>query len=343
MRTKSFALIGGLVVAALLAVASPAGASTTTAYQWASNPKVTTPTALTGIPGTIAQVATSNTSVYVLTTDGSVYSWGGNIDGELGDGNKHNVTGDAVKVQFPAGVVITSLPNPMPFDTGMAIDSNGNVWGWGANHGNELCTHSEQNQVLPWELTAVSGVQFATGAGGHALYETSSGLEACGLNTYGELGNGTTTNSVSPVSVPLTGVVALTSSWQGSGALLANGDYYDWGWNDSGQLGNGNTTNQSSPVLVMSGVTQAYQGGSIASNGQTDVLVGSTAYEWGNNVGTTPVVQPGSWTDVASGGGTFFLIDGSGELYSQSPGGAIKPLAPGFTYVSGTAFVDAGF
>ena len=51
-------------------------------------------------------------------------------NGELGNGSTPLYVRTAVQVEFPAGVTITSLPNPMPFDGGLAIDSRGNVWGW---------------------------------------------------------------------------------------------------------------------------------------------------------------------------------------------------------------------
>jgi hypothetical protein len=47
-----------------------------------------------------------------------------------------------VKVEFPAGVRITSLANPMPFDAGIAIDSTGHAWGWGLNGADDLCLSS---------------------------------------------------------------------------------------------------------------------------------------------------------------------------------------------------------
>ena len=61
----------------------------------------------------------------------------------------------------------------------------------------------------------------------------------------GELGNGSTASSPTPtpvIGLPRTArVTALTSSWEGSGALLATGAYYDWGYNPAGQLGYGTT------------------------------------------------------------------------------------------------------
>ena len=61
-----------------------------------------------------------------------MYGWGVNSYGELGDGQLTPYETKAFKVDFPAGVTITSLANPMPFDGGLAIDSTGHAWGLGS-------------------------------------------------------------------------------------------------------------------------------------------------------------------------------------------------------------------
>ena len=97
------------------------------------------PTAIAGITGKVVQIATSNSDGYALTSTGAVYGWGVNSYGELGDGQLTPYETKAVKVDFPAGVTITSLANPMPFDAGLAIDSTGHAWGWGLNGDGDLC------------------------------------------------------------------------------------------------------------------------------------------------------------------------------------------------------------
>ena len=130
----------------------------------------------------------------------------------------------------------------------------------------------------------------ATGARTHALFDSHGTVYACGSGDAGELGNGSTASVSTPT--PVVGlpngvrVTALTSSWEGSGALLRNGDYYNWGYNAAGQLGNSSTTNSAVPVKVElpNPVTQVFQGGSGAKNGQTIAILRNRAvWTWGNN------------------------------------------------------------
>ena len=74
---------------------------------------------------------------------------------------------------------------------------------------------------------------------------------AWGLNLYGELGNGTTTNSSTPVPVSgLTGVTAIAAGFYHSLAVKSDSTVWAWGLNQNGQLGNGTTTSSSIPVPV---------------------------------------------------------------------------------------------
>lgn len=80
-------------------------------------------------------------------------------------------------------------------------------------------------------------------------------LVAWGFNTYGELGNGNTTDSNVPITVTASGVLAgktvvATSASGPSLALCSDGTVAAWGMNNNGQLGNGTTTDSSVPVMV---------------------------------------------------------------------------------------------
>lgn len=299
------------------------------------------PTAVAGVTGRVVQIATSNSDGYALTSAGQVYGWGVNSDGELGDGRPTPYETRAVKVDFPAGVKITSLANPMPFDAAIAIDSTGRAWAWGLNGAGDLCLpdliYTRPKQV------PLSAVSLATGARTHSLFDSHGSLYACGSGDAGELGNDSTASSPTPTKV--TGlpsdekITALTSSWEGSGALLAGGAYYDWGYNTAGQLGDGGTTNSAVPVRVElpSPVSQVFQGGSGPNNGQSiAILENRTVWAWGDNdrgqLGTgtrsnalTPVMMhvPSGVTfvKVSSGGYATYAIDKSGGLWAWGDNG----------------------
>src|SRR6202044_3128610 len=130
-----------------------------------------TPTQVT-IPdrSSITQIATSNSTDYALLSDGTLWAWGQGDKGELGDGGRANSFSTAVQVRFPPGVQIASLPTDvMPFDTAMAVDTNGNAWGWGLNERGELCLGNDALQPVPVELP-LPNVTALAGAWNHAVY-----------------------------------------------------------------------------------------------------------------------------------------------------------------------------
>lgn len=316
----------------------------TTAYRWGvpgSAGKVaqlerTTPTAVTGIKGKIVQLATSNSDSYALTSAGAVWAWGVDNKGQFGDGTTSPYSTQAVQVSFPAGVTIAALANPMPFDGALAIDSRGHAWGWGNNDSGDLCLPGRA-YLLPQQMP-LTGVRLATGARAHSLFYAGGKVYACGSGTDGALGDGSTVSSTAPAAV--TGlpeglrVTALTSSWNGSGALLTDGAYYDWGYNRAGQLGDASTANSDTPVRVVlpAPVRQVFQGGSNARNGQTiAILANGSVWSWGANsdgqlgdsstasseVPVRVAVPAGvRFATVSSGGGTSYATDSTGRLWS---------------------------
>lgn len=294
------------------------------------------PTAISGIKGTVTQIATSNSNTYALTSTGTLWAWGVGSNGELGNGRTPLYTRTAVKVLVPKGVTITSLPNPMPFDGGLAIDSHGDAWGWGLNASHDLCLPSGTVVSKPKKIP-LSHVTLGTGARTHSLFDANGAVVACGSGDFGELGNGSTASSSAPtpvIGLPEGKVKTLTSSWGGSGALMADGSYYDWGYNQAGQLGNGTTSDSAVPVSVAlpAAVDQVFQGGSGAKNGQTiAILAGDSLWLWGDGThgqlgdgtaddATTPIritLPEGALpAAVASGGYASYAIDHSGRLWA---------------------------
>lgn len=296
-----------------------------------------TPVAVT-LPGAVVQIGTSNSDEYALLADGSVYGWGMNTQGQLGNGTDVNSFEGPVRVHFPAGVKIAFLAtDAMPYDSALAVDTTGHAWAWGDNSGGEFCLGNQKDYFTPVELP-FSDVTLLAGADAHALYEASGTAYSCGDNVNGDLGDGKMAASFTPVKIVGLGksrVTALVSAFDNSGALLANGDYYDWGYNADGQLGDGQAGKPSDiPVRVQlpGPVTQVAQGGSIWHNGQTLALVqGGTLYGWGADWSyqlaqgkrgrqpvPVPIILPQGvrFTMLATGSGTCYGVTPSGNVYA---------------------------
>lgn len=296
------------------------------------------------LPGPVVQVATSNSTIYALLSSGQVYAWGLGGDGQLGDGRTANALASPVRVRFPAGVAIADLPtDDMPYNTGLAVDTTGHAWGWGLNGNGELCLNDKTRYLTPVELP-VTDVVAVAGAGDHALYDEDGTLFACGKNTDGDLGTGSTEPSLVPAPVdglPAGEVKAVVAAFNSSGALLDNGTYLDWGYDNEGQLGDGTVGVDSSvPVAVSlpAGVVQVAQGGSYFDNGQTLVLLSDgTVMGWGDNelhqldpggpsVEPSPVlVTPPAgvtYEQVAAGADTSYAVSTTGSVYAWGGGAA---------------------
>ena len=290
------------------------------------------------LPGPVAEVGTSNSTDYALLTDGSVYAWGGGLQGQLGDGDRQNSFSAAVQVLFPPGVQIAWLPtDAMPFNTAFAVDTQGNVWGWGYNRNGELCLGNHRVFSTPVELP-FTNVTALAGGGAHATYDAGGTLYSCGNGRDGELGDGSEQSSNVPVQVQgLDGqqVISLVAAYANAGALLASGAYFDWGLDADGQLGNG-TIGQSSDVPVgvplPAPAAQVAQGGSLPGNGQTlAMLADGSLYGWGDDqfyqlgngskgLFPSPVAfsaPPGvTYTTLATSGNTSYAVSADGTVYA---------------------------
>jgi alpha-tubulin suppressor-like RCC1 family protein len=228
----------------------------------------------------------------------------------------------------------------MPFDTGLAVDTSGNAWGWGLNKRGELCLGNRKPHLTPVQLP-LAQVTALAGAQGHAVYDAGGTVVSCGNNTDGVLGDGSTSSSNVPVQVSgLQGqsVTGLVSSWLNAGALLADGEYLDWGFDAQGQLGNGTVERPSAvPVPVnlpdSAPVTQVAEGGSTSGNGQTLVMLSDgSLFAWGSDTdaqlgdGQEGGRQPSperihapagvTYAVLASGGATSYAVTTAGSVYA---------------------------
>ncbi|MCL5770489.1 MAG: IPT/TIG domain-containing protein, partial [Planctomycetes bacterium] len=206
---------------------------------------------------TVTAVAGNTHSGYALESNGTIWAWGQNSYGELGDNSTANST-TPVQVQFPSGTTITAIAAGTAYGTftAYALDSTGNVWAWGHNPDGQLGNGTTTDSHVPVKVSLPSGVTAAAIAGGYESgYALSSGgvIYAWGYNGQGELGNGSTTNSSTPVLVSsLTGISVIASAGETAYAVKSDGTVWAWGSGATGALGDGGTSNAATPVQVSS-------------------------------------------------------------------------------------------
>lgn len=204
-----------------------------------------------------------------LKSDGTIHCWGRNSDGQLGDGTS---TQKNVATLVSGGITTFATLDAGAYHT-CATLTDGTARCWGQNTFGQLGNGNNTGQLAPVGvlLSAADRAKAIDVGDYHSCALIYNGTVRCwGANTTGQLGNNTTTNANSPVTVLTTGALTMTNvsaiaaggafvggAVEGTScAVLANGTMRCWGYNGSGQLGNGNTTNQVIAVVV-SGVSSA--------------------------------------------------------------------------------------
>jgi alpha-tubulin suppressor-like RCC1 family protein len=189
-----------------------------------------------------------------LLNTGAVKCWGQNSNGQLGDGSTTQRYSPVDVSGLTSGVAAIESG----YYHACALLNSGAVKCWGNNGSGQIGDGTNANRYTPVDVSGLSSGVIAISAGFyHTCALLSTGAVKCwGLNTYGELGDGTTTTSSTPVNVSTlsSGVSAISAGGYQTCALLTTGGVKCWGFNSSGQLGDGTITNSSTPVNV-SGLT----------------------------------------------------------------------------------------
>jgi len=192
-------------------------------------------------------LAAGGTHSLALRADGTVWAWGWNDQGQLGDGtdtDRHT----PVRVRGLTDVVAVAAGRAHS----LALRADGTVWAWGSNEDGELGDGTDTDRHTPVKVPGLSDVVAVAARDWHSLALRADGtVWAWGNNRFGQLGDGTDTDRHTPVKVPgLTDVVAVAAGEYHSLALRADGTVWAWGRNGYGQLGDGTTTHRHTPVKV---------------------------------------------------------------------------------------------
>jgi alpha-tubulin suppressor-like RCC1 family protein len=190
----------------------------------------------------IAAVSSGLGFLVALKRDGTVWGYGNNSVGQLGNGGTQNVsiTSPVSPIGLPP---IASIAAGIDFV--IAVGADGSVWSWGGGGKGQLGNAATTDSPLPQKLTSMNGVSFVVTSAGsrHCLALKSDGtVWAWGANGSGQLGTGSISTS-SAVPIQVTGLSNVTSLAAGSFHSLAVGDHvWAWGDNTFGQLGIGSTS-----------------------------------------------------------------------------------------------------
>ncbi len=217
-----------------------------------------------------------------VTTDGGVKCWGYNSIGQLGDGTNTTriIPIDVLGLSSDVMAITVGLSHTCALTTG------GGVKCWGSNSKGQLGDGSTTSSFTPVNVSGLSSGVMAIAAGGShtCALTTGGGVKCWGNNEFGQLGDGTTIKSSTPVDVNgLTNVVvAITAGDSHTCALTTGGGVKCWGNNVDGRLGDGTTTNRYTPVDV-SGLSSGVSNIAAGSYHTCGLTSGGGMKCWGNN------------------------------------------------------------
>jgi len=330
------------------------------------------------LPGTWTRISSGAYGSGGLKSDGTLWSWGSNEKGVLGQNQPQD------KISSPVQVPGTTWSNIVfgEYCTG-AVKSDGTLWMWGANFKGMLGL----NQELPWPSGGVSSPtqvpgttwstdikHLSTGYNRTGAIKTDGTLWMWGQNQKGALGIPSYANDASVSSPVQVGSDTTWSKICGAGtvapmAIKTDGTLWGWGNNNKGPLGLNDRTNRSSPTQVGTDTTWS-QIDSVALEAYVATKTDGTLWTWGtneageigNNTGSPSInysspVQIGSgtnWSNVqgylrniiaVQNDGTAFVWGegGSGRLGINNRTNYSSPVQlPGTWSLNGVTSADAG-
>ncbi len=258
-----------------------------------------------------------------LEADGTVWAWGKNTNGQLGDGTTTNHTVPAPVTGLSGMKAIAARGN-----FSLALKEDGTVWAWGTNGSGHLGDGTTTQRTTPVRVVNLTDIVVITAGSAYSLAIKRDGtVWAWGSNDRGQVGDGTTTNRTTAVQVTGVGnAVAIAAGWHHSLAVLADGTVRGWGDNTYGQLGDGTTTQRKTAVVVpaLTNIIAVGAGGEWSNALKSDgTALGWGRNDWGNvGDGTTT----NRLTPVAVVGLKDLLALAAGNIHSLAvqPSGAMR-------------------
>src|SRR5471032_2976079 len=243
--------------------------------------QVTAPTTGSTTVSPWTMIAAGEYHTVALRADGTLWAWGNNQNGQLGDGTQTNRS-VPTKIGTGTGWLYVAAGKSHT----IAIDKGGLLWAWGRNFNGQLGDNTTADKLVPTKIGVATNWSSAAAGATHTLARRADGtLWAWGGNANGQLGNGGLTDLHVPTQIGTSTWVAVAAGTLHSAAIRADGALFAWGSNGNGQVGNGltTTTNVTAPLQISKttpsnwiviGAGDAYTVG---------VRVDGTLWAWGSN------------------------------------------------------------
>jgi alpha-tubulin suppressor-like RCC1 family protein len=302
----------------------------------------TVPAVVPNLAGMV-QVSMGYGHALALDSAGTVWSWGSNPYGELGNG-----TTSSALASNPTPVPVPGLAGVIQISAGanysLALKSDGTAWAWGRNNAGQLGDRTTVNRNRPERVPGLSGITRVS-AGLRTSYAIGTGgtLLAWGDNSKGLLGNGTATGfATAPAAVPgLTGATAVSSGAEETLAVIGTArTVWAWGTNFFGEAGDGTATPHYAPQQTsVTGVAKIASGwyfSLAATSGGQLVVWGTDVYgqlgygDSGEILTPTAVIVLAGVTQIAAGADDTLVIASPAprvpSVISLDPAGASSVL-----------------
>lgn len=278
-----------------------------------NNPGVITCNSPVQIPGNSWCAVTdmvnySRQGSLALKTDNTLWTWGVNDEGELGD---NSASSRQSPVQIPGtGWCKVSFGNRFA----LALKTNNTLWAWGPNCCGRLGINYNYTPTLspfnrrssPVQIPGNSWTDVSAGQLTALALKSDSTLWGWGANYYGNVGDGTVIQRSSPVQIPGTSWNSLSAGYNPK-AKKIDGTLWSWGLNSAGQLGDNTLIPRSSPIQIPGSNWSIFTNSSFHT---VATKTNGTIWAWGNNnfgqLGdnsnisrSSPIQIPGTnWNDV---------------------------------------------
>lgn len=267
----------------------------------------------------VSAITGQQTSCLFLQTDGTVWGFGYNAFGQLGNGMQSSVPKEA---PTQAGSIAGISQIAYSGMHALALSNDGSLWAWGANSNGQVGDGTTTGRKSPILVSGISNIIRVSASDNHSVAVKADGtVWAWGGNHHGQLGDGSTTTQTTPVQVPmLSNVVEVSAIDYQTWALKADGTLWRWG------QGFGSTPQQVPDLPLLSAIGM----GSGDCDGHMFVIAqDGTVWAWGNDQlllardptsnapTTTPaqVVGLSGIARIAFNGRTASVIKSDGSLW----------------------------